>query len=65
MEYIKVDDNSVADALFRLNRKGTDEKAEPAVDYILALFKSDVNTFPLELETISIELKLTINCRNS
>ena len=43
MEYIKVDDNSVADALFRLNRKGTDEKAEPAVDYILALFESDAN----------------------
>ena len=65
MEYIKVDDNSVADALFRLNRKGTDKKAEPAVDYILALFESDENTFPLEMETISIEKKLTINCRNS
>ena len=65
MEYIKVDDNSVADALFRLNRKGTDEKAEPAVDYILALFESDENTFPLEMETISIEQKLTINCINS
>ena len=64
MEYIKVDDNSVADALFRLNRKGT-KKTEPAVDYILALFESDENTFPLEMETISIEQKLTINCRNS
>ena len=65
MEYIKIDDNSVADALSRLDRKGTDEKAEPAVDYILALFESDANTFPLEMETISIEQKLIINCRNS
>jgi hypothetical protein len=39
IEYIKGDDNSVADALSRLDRKGTDEKAEPTVDYILALFE--------------------------
>ena len=32
IEYIKGDDNSVADALSRLNRKGRDEKAKPAVD---------------------------------
>ena len=59
------DDNSVADSLSRLDRKVTDEKAEPAVDYILALFESDEDAFTLDMETISIEKELTIKCRKS